>query len=277
MKGKRLNGAKINDKNKAIIIAIVVIALLILIPIFIFGFSIFNKTKTAKQAQDTIDTYTNSPKYKYQNAISKYEEGNFEEAKEIFQELGDYEDSNEYLNNTNLMISLQGTWEENYLQCYAQIEGWKITEYESKYGYLVNIGDYALGNGKTNLDKVEFYDLHNVYLELKNNQLEAYYYEDGEKKKYENEQFIYDTRNNKLYIKIANKDIEYELTKKNYKITKRKDPTIGMNKSEVENSTWGEPEDINRTITAYGTREQWCYSNYRYIYFEDGIVTSIQD
>lgn len=276
MRAKRMNNKKEKNKIIKIIIIIVVLVLIPLMLLTIFIFNVSNKIKNTKKAQETINDY-NSTEYKYQSAISEYEEGNFEEAKKIFQELGDYEDSNEYLNNTNLMISLQGTWEENYLQCYAQIEGWKITEYESKYGYIVNTGDYALGNGKTNLDKVEFYDLHNVYLELKNNQLEAYYYEDGEKKKYENEKFIYDKSNNRLYIKIANKDIEYKLTKKNYRIAKRKDPTIGMSKSEVENSTWGEPEDINRTITAYGTREQWCYSNYRYIYFEDGIVTSIQD
>ena len=50
-----------------------------------------------------------------------------------------------------------------------------------------------------------------------------------------------------------------------------------MTKDEVLNSTWGQPEDINKTTTKYGTREQWSYSGYRYIYFEDGIVTSIQD
>ena len=50
-----------------------------------------------------------------------------------------------------------------------------------------------------------------------------------------------------------------------------------MTKAEVRKSLWGEPEDINKTTTAYGTREQWVYPGYRYIYFENGIVTSIQE
>ncbi|MFS0883418.1 hypothetical protein [Metabacillus niabensis] len=52
--------------------------------------------------------------------------------------------------------------------------------------------------------------------------------------------------------------------------------TIGMTKEEVLTKGWGKPEDINRTVTKYGTSEQWIYSNYNYLYFEDGILTSIQ-
>lgn len=55
------------------------------------------------------------------------------------------------------------------------------------------------------------------------------------------------------------------------------DPTIGMTADQVRNSTWGKPEKINRTTTAYGTSEQWVYSNNRYIYLDNGIVTTIQD
>ena len=54
-------------------------------------------------------------------------------------------------------------------------------------------------------------------------------------------------------------------------------PSVGMTAEEVRNSTWGKPEDINRTTTAYGVHEQWVYSNNRYIYFDNGIVTTIQE
>ena len=55
-------------------------------------------------------------------------------------------------------------------------------------------------------------------------------------------------------------------------------PQIGMTKEEVINGTrWGEPEDIKRTTTQYGIEEQWIYSGYRYLYFEGGKVTVIQD
>ncbi len=54
---------------------------------------------------------------------------------------------------------------------------------------------------------------------------------------------------------------------------------IGMNKDEVRLS-WGKPRDINRTVTIYGTSEQWIYGslNYaNYLYFDDSILTSWQD
>lgn len=69
-------------------------------------------------------------------------------------------------------------------------------------------------------------------------------------------------------------------TKENYEIIEIegiKEPEIGMSEEEVLNSTWGEPEDINKTTIRYGTSEQWCYSWDKYIYFEDGIVTAIQE
>ena len=58
---------------------------------------------------------------------------------------------------------------------------------------------------------------------------------------------------------------------------KKEKPRIGMTTEEVENSEWGKPNDINTTITNYGTSEQWVYGNGRYIYFDDGVVTAIQE
>jgi len=54
------------------------------------------------------------------------------------------------------------------------------------------------------------------------------------------------------------------------------EPTIGMTSDEVRISTWGNPNSINKTILASGTDEQWIYSNYRYVYIKNGVVTSIQ-
>ena len=53
--------------------------------------------------------------------------------------------------------------------------------------------------------------------------------------------------------------------------------SIGMTQEEVLQSSWGKPEDINKTITKYGTREQWVYGNNNYLYFEDGILVTIQN
>lgn len=73
-----------------------------------------------------------------------------------------------------------------------------------------------------------------------------------------------------------------------YKINKSKvsredvdrlDPRIGMKKVEVWNSTWGYPDKTNTTVTEYGTSDQYVYSDEyggsKYIYLDDGIVTSI--
>lgn len=53
--------------------------------------------------------------------------------------------------------------------------------------------------------------------------------------------------------------------------------SIGMTTKQVLTNGWGRPKDINRTTTANGTNEQWVYDGYKYLYFEDGILTTIQD
>lgn len=55
------------------------------------------------------------------------------------------------------------------------------------------------------------------------------------------------------------------------------EPKIGMTTDEVKASNWGNPQKINKTTYEWGTTEQWCYPNNEYIYFEDGIVTAIQE
>lgn len=51
---------------------------------------------------------------------------------------------------------------------------------------------------------------------------------------------------------------------------------IGMTQRQVLASSWGKPDDINRTITAAGTTEQWVYGG-AYLYFENGILATIQN
>lgn len=57
---------------------------------------------------------------------------------------------------------------------------------------------------------------------------------------------------------------------------KKAEPAIGMTKSEIENSSWGEPDKKNIDEYEWGTEEQWVYGNKGYIYFEDDKVTAIQ-
>lgn len=53
---------------------------------------------------------------------------------------------------------------------------------------------------------------------------------------------------------------------------------IGMTREQAA-AAWGKPRDINRTTNAYGVSEQWCYGEIpsSFLYFDDGILTSVQN
>lgn len=51
---------------------------------------------------------------------------------------------------------------------------------------------------------------------------------------------------------------------------------IGMTDEAVLTEGWGRPDKINRTTTATGVSEQWVYG-YKYLYFEDGVLVTIQN
>lgn len=52
---------------------------------------------------------------------------------------------------------------------------------------------------------------------------------------------------------------------------------IGMTKEEVLASKWGKPKERNKSTNASGTSEQWVYGGRNYLYFDDDILTSIQN
>lgn len=52
---------------------------------------------------------------------------------------------------------------------------------------------------------------------------------------------------------------------------------IGMTSAQVIRCGWGQPEDINRTTSRHGTREQWVYGGGNYLYFENGRLETIQN
>lgn len=51
---------------------------------------------------------------------------------------------------------------------------------------------------------------------------------------------------------------------------------IGMTPEDVRASSWGKPNNINRSIYSHGVREQWVYGGGNYLYFRDGVLNSIQ-
>ncbi len=96
-----------------------------------------------------------------------------------------------------------------------------------------------------------------------------------EKERIENEKKLSDEKNAKIeeQKRIANIRKKYskhiaDLILKGYVET-------GMTKKMCIES-WGEPLDINTTTGSYGTHEQWVYGT-SYLYFENGILTTIQN
>ncbi|WEZ07569.1 hypothetical protein P5663_16245 [Priestia flexa] len=111
-----------------------------------------------------------------------------------------------------------------------------------------------------------------------NNDIQAKYYIDKIPQDYKGafKEEINDLR------KVINKEFEEEQEELNQIALKEKiantQPGIGMTTNEVINETnWGKPLDINKTTTINGVREQWVYGGSRYLYFEDGILTTIQE
>ncbi len=79
------------------------------------------------------------------------------------------------------------------------------------------------------------------------------------------------------YGEIIKREMESKYYEQKQKeLSEKSEPLIGMTAEEVKNSKWGNPVRVNKTTTKYGTYEQWVYSNNKYIYFDNGKVTAIQ-
>lgn len=53
--------------------------------------------------------------------------------------------------------------------------------------------------------------------------------------------------------------------------------SLGMSAQDALDSSWGRPEKVNRTTNSSGVREQWVYGSGSYLYFTNGVLTSIQN
>jgi hypothetical protein len=51
---------------------------------------------------------------------------------------------------------------------------------------------------------------------------------------------------------------------------------VGMTAEQCR-MAWGNPLEVNRTLLTSGKNEQWVYAGNRYLYIDNGILTSIQD
>ena len=61
-------------------------------------------------------------------------------------------------------------------------------------------------------------------------------------------------------------------------LSKKGGVQLGMTpKQVVEQTSWGKPNKINKSTNQFGTREQWVYGDGNYLYFENGVLKSIQN
>lgn len=58
---------------------------------------------------------------------------------------------------------------------------------------------------------------------------------------------------------------------------KKEGVSIGMTKEEVLASSWGRPQSVNKTTYSFGVHEQWVYGDGNYLYFENGVLKTIQN
>lgn len=82
----------------------------------------------------------------------------------------------------------------------------------------------------------------------------------------------------KAQLEERSRKAAYERQQAEYE--SRVEPKIGMTSRQAEYSKWGYPDSVNKTTNTRGIHEQWVYRGYnksKYLYFDNGILTSIQD
>ena len=217
----------------------------------------------------------------YCRGIKAYEDGAFSLAIEIFESISGYEEANSYKQYAKIMKNIQGEWilsgnkisfpkSEEYNYAAIKINGW-------------NASLFYCTDGKTTYDEIEtskliIYDEKTVL--YKSNTVE---YNIQFKVNYIDVKVIKDKYFEKLatsrepYYTWNHYGDKFDLAFEQDKNGIPKPPQIGMTSEEAIKSTWGEPKEINKSTYSWGIKEQWCYSDNRYIYLEDGVVTSISE
>lgn len=169
-----------------------------------------------------------------------------------------------------MMAELQGTWQaQNYN------EAVKLVFNNMQVQYFYNGSKFGYGAAEEYVYdlKIETIEGKDYIIEKDNPNVteNAFLYEDSSV-------IMYNHMSYGVIPFINNIDYsEWIFTKISNDSSFISNPKIGMTKDEVQNSLWGLPQDINKTTTANSVSEQWVYDGNRYIYFDNGIVTAIQE
>ena len=196
-------------------------------------------------------------------AKNEYKNGNFQKCIDYFNEINV---NDELKTNAENLLKFQGTYSNGYV-----ISGWKLyVKYKNFYSTYVKDFNLTYNN-----NKIEFTTQYNYFIITP---YEIF--------------FNYSTtikNDSKYELELASEGINFKSTDKSFFVKKISnstekpkenivlEPKIGMTANEVENSTWGRPDKINKDTYSWGTTEQWVYGNGRYIYFRNGKVSSISE
>ncbi len=180
---------------------------------------------------------------RYEHAINLYNIGDFSSSKIFFESKPEYKESAKYIEKNNIMLEFVGTWEDKYGFSQKIFNGWSVWSV-----HFPNHPDTSVYEFDTEQEGNQLSTNYDTYI-IKNGKL-------------------YENNGDSIYYK---KGIGVNVPEE------KPSPKIGMTKQEVLDSNWGKPNDINKTTTEYGTSEQWVYDKKGYIYFDDGLVSTIQN
>lgn len=241
---------------------------------YIISYSCFdelgNYGDSQSRAQEILATYIDTF---YEYAISLFEQQQplstkWYSAKKWFTQLGDYMDSAEYLRKMEFLESIVGTYEySDTMHEYRCIFDSCHRTLYSKYAsgtYEVVVKPYEL----------EILPYNEGYCLYGGNDSEGIAY------CLDNNNVLMLSAHVENGIVVIDKGVG-KTRERMRKITASteslRSPALGMTEIEVRLSTWGNPKKVNKNTYSWGTSEQFVYEGYRYIYLDNGIVTSIQE
>lgn len=208
---------------------------------FIEKYSYSDAISNFEELNDYKDSKALLIETKYQRAIALYNIDSFSISKEIFKSLENYKESKEYLLKIEKIQRIYGIKQIGSSDDIIEVSKSSCTLYMVNNDKEIIKTTYKVTNED---DILKIGDKYTIYLK------DGYAYING----------IYG-REERLYYAS---EIPYY-------------PKVGMSASKVKKSTWGSPNRVNKTTNTYGVSEQWVYSGNKYIYLDDGVVTSIQD
>lgn len=220
----------------------------------------------------------------YIRSVEAYEAGAFELSYKLLQNIKEYKDAETYLKNAEMMMNIQGEWnlsgslipfwgsvkEINFAA--LNIEGWRAT--------LLYCTDLSMKYEEVGSCKLNMINTAEVSLKIDTIEyiITSKYSGDGQMILVAlviNDDFLNEFDINYIWNNYSGNRETLCFFKTDSGIPKQ--PTIGMKADEVEQSTWGSPNKINKTTYSWGVKEQWCYPSSKYIYLEDGIVVAISE